>query len=104
MDSRPLLSTGGIIFMGIYLCSLILIGLLGRLKRKFPFRFLSSWKRDGILCIVPDALSHTVQRKHDSRICRKSLSGGIYGLTFCDVHDVCNWRVSTICSKTLQAL
>ncbi|MGB2692586.1 MAG: sodium:solute symporter family protein [Thermodesulfobacteriota bacterium] len=34
MDSRPLLSTGGIIFMGIYLCSLILIGLLGRLKRK----------------------------------------------------------------------
>ncbi|MEX1000163.1 MAG: hypothetical protein WD000_09465 [Thermodesulfobacteriota bacterium] len=34
MDSRPLLSTGGIIFMGIYLSSLILIGLLGRLKRK----------------------------------------------------------------------
>lgn len=34
MDSRPLLSAGGIIFMSIYLSSLILIGLWGRLKRK----------------------------------------------------------------------
>lgn len=34
MDSRPLLTTGGIIFMALYLGSLILIGLVGRLKRK----------------------------------------------------------------------
>lgn len=34
MDTRPLLTTGGIIFMALYLGSLILIGLLGRLKRK----------------------------------------------------------------------
>ena len=34
MTHDPLLSTGGIIFMAIYLGSLILIGLLGRIKRK----------------------------------------------------------------------
>lgn len=34
MDNEPLLSTGGVIFMGLYLTSLIGIGLWGRLKRK----------------------------------------------------------------------
>lgn len=34
MDSSPLLSSGGIIFMVLYLSSLILIGFVGRLKRK----------------------------------------------------------------------
>ena len=34
MENKALLSSGGIIFMALYLSSLILIGLLGRLKRK----------------------------------------------------------------------
>ena len=34
MDSNALLSNGGIVFMSIYLCSLILVGFWGRLKRK----------------------------------------------------------------------
>lgn len=34
MNHEPLLSSGGIIFMGLYLGSLVLIGLLGRIKRK----------------------------------------------------------------------
>ncbi len=34
MDNSPLISSSGIIFMGVYLSSLILIGLLGRLKQK----------------------------------------------------------------------
>ena len=34
METKPLLSNGGIVFMAFYLSSLILIGFWGRLKRK----------------------------------------------------------------------
>jgi len=34
METKALLSNGGLVFMAIYLCSLILIGFWGRLKRK----------------------------------------------------------------------
>lgn len=34
MDTSPLISSSGLIFMGVYLSSLILIGLLGKLKQK----------------------------------------------------------------------
>ena len=34
METKALLSNGGLVFMAIYMCSLILIGFWGRLKRK----------------------------------------------------------------------
>jgi len=100
MENIALLDTTGIVFVGAYLVSLILIGVVGRFARKEDSLsdFYLSGRGMGLFVLFLTLYATQYSGNTLIGMAGKSYRQGYAFPCKRDIHDVCYWCISDICT------